>query len=71
MLWVQVSVDTSDVEDLVFEQDPVQIVDALLPLYLSGTLLRALQVAPPPRPARPPAPTPCAATATADAVMQE
>ncbi|KAK9811127.1 hypothetical protein WJX73_004808 [Symbiochloris irregularis] len=30
---------------LIFEQDPVQILDALLPLYLSGTLLRSLQEA--------------------------
>lgn len=29
---------------LIFEQDPVQIIDALLPLYLNATLLRALQV---------------------------
>ena len=29
---------------LIFEQDPVQILDALLPLYLSATLLRSLQV---------------------------
>jgi F-type H+-transporting ATPase subunit gamma len=28
---------------LIFEQDPVQIIDALLPLYLNATLLRALQ----------------------------
>lgn len=29
--------------DMIFEQDPVQILDALLPLYLSNQLLRALQ----------------------------
>ncbi len=28
---------------LIFEQDPVQIIDALLPLYLNCTLLRSLQ----------------------------
>jgi F-type H+-transporting ATPase subunit gamma len=32
-------------ESLIFEQDPVQIVDALLPLYLNATLLRSLQEA--------------------------
>lgn len=30
---------------LIFEQDPVQIVDALLPLYMNATLLRSLQEA--------------------------
>ena len=29
---------------LIFEQEPSQILDALLPLYLSCTLLRSLQV---------------------------
>ncbi len=29
--------------DMLFEQDPVQILDALLPLYLNNQLLRALQ----------------------------
>lgn len=29
--------------DMIFEQDPVQILDALLPLYLNNQLLRALQ----------------------------
>jgi F-type H+-transporting ATPase subunit gamma len=29
--------------DMIFEQDPVQILDALLPLYLENQLLRALQ----------------------------
>jgi F-type H+-transporting ATPase subunit gamma len=28
---------------MLFEQDPVQILDALLPLYLNNQLLRALQ----------------------------
>ncbi|WP_338429944.1 F0F1 ATP synthase subunit gamma [Synechococcus elongatus] len=31
--------------DMIFEQDPVQILSALLPLYLSNQLLRALQEA--------------------------
>lgn len=30
---------------LIFEQDPVQILDALLPLYMNACLLRALQEA--------------------------
>ena len=38
---------TSEVEeypkDTIFEQDPVQILDALLPLYLNNQLLRSLQ----------------------------
>jgi len=29
--------------DMIFEQDPVQILDSLLPLYLTNQLLRALQ----------------------------
>jgi F-type H+-transporting ATPase subunit gamma len=29
--------------DMIFEQDPVQILDALLPLYLTNQILRALQ----------------------------
>jgi F-type H+-transporting ATPase subunit gamma len=29
--------------DMIFEQDPLQIVNAILPLYLNGQLLRALQ----------------------------
>ena len=39
--------DTSNAfdEDLIFEQDPVQIIDALLPLYLNSCLLRSLQEA--------------------------
>jgi len=32
-------------KDMIFEQDPVQILDSLLPLYLSNQLLRALQEA--------------------------
>lgn len=45
----KVSMDTSDFDaGLIFEQDPVQIIDALLPLYLNSTLLRSLQVCPPP-----------------------
>jgi F-type H+-transporting ATPase subunit gamma len=30
-------------KDMIFEQDPVQILDALLPLYLNNQILRALQ----------------------------
>ncbi len=30
-------------QEMIFEQDPVQILDALLPLYLNNQLLRALQ----------------------------
>lgn len=42
----QAKADPSDFEaGLIFEQDPVQIVDALLPLYLNSTLLRSLQEA--------------------------
>ena len=40
---------TSEVEsypqDTIFEQDPVQILDALLPLYLNNQILRSLQEA--------------------------
>lgn len=44
---LQTSVAVGDLSNsLIFEQDPVQILDALLPLYLSGTLLRSLQVGP-------------------------
>jgi len=40
----QVTTDMSDFDaGLIFEQDPVQIIDALLPLYLNCTLLRSLQ----------------------------
>ena len=42
---LQVQTVTADFDSgLIFEQDPVQIIDALLPLYLNSTLLRALQV---------------------------
>ncbi|MGK7938765.1 MAG: F0F1 ATP synthase subunit gamma [Crocosphaera sp.] len=34
---------TSFPQDMIFEQDPVQILDALLPLYINNQLLRALQ----------------------------
>lgn len=30
-------------QDMIFEQDPIQILDALLPLYLNNQLLRAMQ----------------------------
>jgi F-type H+-transporting ATPase subunit gamma len=30
-------------KDMIFEQDPVQILDSLLPLYINNQLLRALQ----------------------------
>jgi F-type H+-transporting ATPase subunit gamma len=29
--------------DMIFEQDPLQIVNSILPLYLNGQILRALQ----------------------------
>ena len=46
VLLLQVRTDTSDFDSsLIFEQDPVQIIDALLPLYLNSTLLRSLQEA--------------------------
>jgi F-type H+-transporting ATPase subunit gamma len=42
----QVKTETSDLDaSLIFEQDPVAIVDALLPLYMNSCLLRALQEA--------------------------
>lgn len=38
--------ETGDLDSsLIFEQDPVQIIDALLPLYMNATLLRSLQEA--------------------------
>ncbi|EKV01822.1 ATP synthase F1 subcomplex gamma subunit [Leptolyngbya sp. PCC 7375] len=40
------AVETQQVQlpqDMIFEQDPVQILDALLPLYLNNQILRALQ----------------------------
>lgn len=41
-----VRTETGDFDaGLIFEQDPVQIVDALLPLYMNATLLRSLQEA--------------------------
>ena len=44
----KVTTDTSDFDaGLIFEQDPVQILDAILPLYLNSTLLRSLQAWPP------------------------
>lgn len=42
---VTTDVGTGFDEDLIFEQDPVQIIDALLPLYLNSVLLRSLQEA--------------------------
>lgn len=42
----KVRTETGDFDaGLIFEQDPVQIVDALLPLYMNATLLRSLQEA--------------------------
>jgi F-type H+-transporting ATPase subunit gamma len=38
-----VETDTTFEANLTFEQDPVQILDALLPLYMNSQLLRALQ----------------------------
>jgi F-type H+-transporting ATPase subunit gamma len=41
-----VQTETGDLDaGLIFEQDPVQIVDALLPLYMNSSLLRSLQEA--------------------------
>lgn len=41
-----VKTETADLDaGLIFEQDPVQIVDALLPLYMNSSLLRSLQEA--------------------------
>ncbi|MEB3209966.1 MAG: F0F1 ATP synthase subunit gamma [Leptolyngbyaceae bacterium] len=42
---VQAAEAESFPQDMIFEQDPVQILDALLPLYLNNQLLRALQEA--------------------------
>ena len=40
----KITTDTDDFDSsLIFEQEPTQIIDALLPLYLNATLLRALQ----------------------------
>ena len=45
--FLQVDTNVGDMDaGLIFEQDPVQIIDALLPLYLNSTLLRSLQVRP-------------------------
>ena len=42
----KVTTETSELDSsLIFEQDPVQIVDALLPLYMNSSLLRSLQEA--------------------------
>lgn len=42
----KVAVETSELDpSLIFEQDPVQILDALLPLYMNSCLLRSLQEA--------------------------
>lgn len=44
--------ETSFDASLIFEQDPNQLLDALLPLYMNSTVLRTLQVGPDaPRPA--------------------
>jgi F-type H+-transporting ATPase subunit gamma len=40
---VAMSTPTAFPQDMIFEQDPVQILDALLPLYLNNQILRALQ----------------------------
>ncbi|NJR64669.1 MAG: F0F1 ATP synthase subunit gamma [Leptolyngbyaceae cyanobacterium CRU_2_3] len=40
---IEPSTSASLPQDMIFEQDPVQILDALLPLYLNNQLLRALQ----------------------------
>ena len=40
----EVEVDlTAPPQDMIFEQDPVEILDSLLPLYIESQLLRALQ----------------------------
>jgi F-type H+-transporting ATPase subunit gamma len=40
-----VRTETPDFDsNMIFEQDPVQILDALLPLYMNSQVLRALQV---------------------------
>jgi F-type H+-transporting ATPase subunit gamma len=40
---VETQAPASFPQDMLFEQDPVQILDALLPLYLNNQILRALQ----------------------------
>ena len=45
--------------DMIFEQEPSQLLNALLPLYLNGQLLRVLQVTNPhPNPNPNPNPNP-------------
>lgn len=40
------TIETPELDpSLIFEQDPVQILDALLPLYMNSCLLRSLQEA--------------------------
>jgi F-type H+-transporting ATPase subunit gamma len=42
----KVTIETPELDsNLIFEQDPVQILDALLPLYMNSCLLRSLQEA--------------------------
>jgi F-type H+-transporting ATPase subunit gamma len=42
----KVTIETPELDpSLIFEQDPVQILDALLPLYMNSCLLRSLQEA--------------------------
>lgn len=42
----KVAVETAELDpSLIFEQDPVQILDALLPLYMNSCILRSLQEA--------------------------
>ena len=41
----KVTVETKAFDDtIIFEQEPAEILDALLPLYLNAIILRALQV---------------------------
>jgi F-type H+-transporting ATPase subunit gamma len=40
------TIETPELDsNLIFEQDPVQILDALLPLYMNSCILRSLQEA--------------------------
>lgn len=42
----KVTTETGELDSqLLFEQEPAQVLDALLPLYLNSVLLRALQEA--------------------------
>lgn len=42
----KVTIETPELDpSLIFEQDPVQILDALLPLYMNSCILRSLQEA--------------------------